>query len=403
MQPPETAVTDLSGDSNSLFNMFITPQDTEINDGMNIEGGNISVNLGQDNNTAIIITIPAPETTSSNQSVDAENMKGNNETTTETSNMKGNNVLLDGSALKGQNDVTDPEMNVLQVNTSVPVNQDGHEDTFSEPENEHYTDKSINVSDVIQDLWKHEAAKNLAYVPIKRLTPGDVYSLGSKKINWDDIDPYSSLEEEEEENELPENQSEDIIEHEHTQEQPQPPSVIGMIYYMRDRSKITERHSSKPLCENRTAVNYSEMDINDDTSSPKRPVKKPRVSATGPSADRINAQNIISLTPGTPNPILSPKQDRRRKRFFQKDPRKLKSAHRKIVTPNLKLEQMENQEDQPQILIVPNDQDTNKIKKSDEDVKPKGVFNTTKHSLVKHKTVRYFKCPICGIHSAEVE
>ena len=146
------------------------------------------------------------------------------------------------------------------------------------------------------------------------------------------------------------------------------------------------------------------MDINDDIPSPKRPVKKPRVSATGPSADRINTQNIISSTPGTPKPILSPEQDRGRKRFFRKDPWKVKPAHRQSNILNLKLEQTENQEDQPlpQPPIVPNDENNNTKKKSDEHVKPKGVFNTTKHGLVKHKTVRYFKCPICGIHKTMV-
>ena len=151
---------------------------------------------------------------------------------TGSSNMKGNNVVPDATAMKGQNTVTDPETKVLQDNTAAAAIQDGHVDIASQPENEDHTDNSLNVSDVIQDLWKQEAAKNLAYMPLKRLTPGDVYSFGSKKINWDDIDPYSGLEEEEEENTLPANQSENNIEQEHTQEQLQLPPIIGTIYYM---------------------------------------------------------------------------------------------------------------------------------------------------------------------------
>ena len=170
--------------------------------------------------------------------------------------------------------------------------------------------------------------------------------------------------------------------------------VIGTIYYMRDRSKKIERHSAKPLRENRRVVNYSEMDIDEDAPSPKRPEKKPRVSLTGPSVDRINAQNIIILTPGTPKPVVSPEQDRLKKRFFRKDLLKVKPAHRKTALTVKNEDQKENLDDQQQPQTEPNDEDKNNENKNnqqktnvDGDVKPKGVFNTTKHSLVKHKTV----------------
>ena len=156
-------------------------------------------------------------------------------------------------------------------------------------------------------------------------------------------------------------------------------------------------------------MNYSEMDIDEDTPSPKRPVKKPRVSLTGPSADRINAQNIINSTPGTPNLVVSLEQDRQKKRFFRKDPLKVKPAHCKTASSVRNEEQKENLDDQQQPQTEPNDEDKSDEEKNDqkktnadEDVKPKGVFNTTKHSLVKHKTVRYFKCPMCGIHKTTV-
>ena len=42
---------------------------------------------------------------------------------------------------------------------------------------------------------------------------------------------------------------------------------------------------------------------------------------------------------------------------------------------------------------------------NDPDVKPqvtpKGKFATTEHSLKKHKPIRYFRCPSCGMHKSE--
>ena len=34
--------------------------------------------------------------------------------------------------------------------------------------------------------------------------------------------------------------------------------------------------------------------------------------------------------------------------------------------------------------------------------KPKGAFKTTKHSLVKRKIPRYFRCPVCYINKTTV-
>ena len=72
MQSQKTGVANQSGNIDSLFTMFITPQDTEINNGMNIEGEKNSEHLEQNNATAIVITIPAPVSTTPNQSVAAE-------------------------------------------------------------------------------------------------------------------------------------------------------------------------------------------------------------------------------------------------------------------------------------------------------------------------------------------
>ena len=84
----------------------------------------------------------------------------------------------------------------------------------------------------------------------------------------------------------------------------------------------------EPLCSTQTKVNYVEMDNNGDPPSPKKPQKKIPVPPSGPSADRVKAQNIIVQTPGIKHPVQSPQIDRGKKQFVRKDPSSVKPPHR---------------------------------------------------------------------------
>ena len=78
---------------------------------------------------------------------------------------------------------------------------------------EHYTSNSedtenlANVSIQIRDLWIQEAAKDLGYVPIKKLSTADIYNLSHGLVDWENIDPYSGLEENTDTQESPSSQS----------------------------------------------------------------------------------------------------------------------------------------------------------------------------------------------------
>ena len=129
------------------------------------------------------------------------------------------------------------------------------------------------------------------------------------------------------------------------------------------------------------------------------------MSASGPSANRIMAQRIISAMPRMPHPVKSPNLDRKVKKFVSKDPNKTKPTQRKKSildnmetdnAPNLPLDEQSDEENK---LLKENNTD---VGQDTDKGNPKEKFSTTKHVLVKHKLVRYFKCPVCDIHKTVV-
>ena len=123
-----------------------------------------------------------------------------------------------------------------------PEPSDGFNDKDNSTDNDDEGENTLDTSDKINNIWKEHAAKDMGYVPLKRLTAGDIYSLKHGPVNWDDIDPYSGLEEEiyTEDAELDPDPSNKIKSELNT-------DIIGTIYFMRERKPKPDRHSTRPL------------------------------------------------------------------------------------------------------------------------------------------------------------
>ena len=206
----------------------------------------------------------------------------------------------------------------LDIDTAVADNDAPGMDKNSSDDETSERDSSVDVSKTINDMWKAQTKKNNLYLALARLSRRDIYNL-LHKPNWDAIDPYSSLEEEFSDplNKLTKDPT--------SAEEDNKP-VIRTIYFMRDQKAKNEQYSNRPLGSTRKSVNYVNLDDNSDESSPKSPVKKPKVSLD-PSADRIASKHIICATPGTPMSLQSPDADRSQRRFTRKDPSTAKPVH----------------------------------------------------------------------------
>ena len=242
-------------------------------------------------------------------------MKGHNAPDTMNEIVKGHNVSVNTNEnLKGDNEI-------------VPSGSGSYEDKHNTSKTKSEADVSTGsasstASTKVRNIWIDHAKKDLGYMALKLLSRRDVYDLSHKAPDWDNIDPYSSIDEVFSEDSDPNtNASGEKSEISDTE------PVIGTIYYMCECKKKMERCSSRPLRSTRNVVNYANLDDNSDEDSPKRINKKPKVSS-GPSSDRIAAQNIIKSTPGTPMPIISPEKDRSGCKFRTKDPSKSKRTNR---------------------------------------------------------------------------
>ena len=220
-------------------------------------------------------------------------------------------------------------------------------------------------------------------MPLVKMTESDIKQFQPKEPS---IDPYSSLED----------IGDTSINEELVEGEPQPELILEKQnsdidtdqttqYYMREHKTLRQRTSMKPLRENRTPVNYADMIGSDqDSSSPKRPKKHPRVSSA-PSSSRMAAQDEIhrrNLPKGKPSTPVVPAC-----KFTTKDPSHSIPVHQR----NLKVEPPS---DLDTVMPIPDEHD----EPEEEPVTPKGSFATENHGLKKYKPDRWFKCPICGIH-----
>ena len=377
-------------DSSFLFNLYITPPGNGNTNDVNIAGQNAPNSVNHDHGYSLPQN---DQLVTSDTNKPAEIAKGDNLIQNEANIMKGQNdavpVITD---MEGQNQQQNNlEPNVNASNSELNLKETSEDNTICD-ESDVNSQDGMNVSNTIQELWKSEALKNNSYVPLKRMSRLDIYDMTRKQVDWDNIDPYSSLEEETGDSfkEMNRQTSDEAI-----SEKDEKP-VIGTIYLLRERCKKTVRHSTHPQRSTRVDMDYSKMDLVSDTDSPKRRKRKPPVPSY-PSADRQAAQKLISGTKGEPMPFQSPETDRKR-RFYTKNPERAKPTHRRstIRTRSKSAQDIDTIDDNtdettPPPMPVPSDP-----------VKSKGTFNTTSHVLAKHTTIRYFKCPVCGMHKTTI-
>ena len=219
-------------------------------------------------------------------------------------------------------------------------------------------------------------------------------------VDWENIDPYSSLGENNDTQDSPSSHSDtkDLPIPDPQQATETNSSIIGTVYFMQERKTV--RHSTKPLRANRNLVNYSQMDCTTDSSSPKQPKKKPAVPSE-PSAARISVQQIISNTPGPSKPSPAPANPSNQKRFNRKDPSQVKPVQRNSHKRQEDYMDADTKDAPDPSTIEPQPtpapQPVNNPKP-----KPEGAFKSTSHSLVKQKLPLYFHCPVCHIHKTMV-
>ena len=295
-------------------------------------------------------------------------------------NATSNRENTDGLSTKGQNSDQDTPDNTKRQN-ALTSHTTPESDLLSNEDN----DKVVDVSNQIKELWAQEAAKDLGYVPLKKLTTADIISLRHGRVDWENIDPYSSLEEESEKLDTSQSQSgsKDLVIPKQEQPTDNKDNIIGTVYFMRERKTL--RHSTKPLRQNRNIVNYSQMDRTSDSCSPRQLKKKPAVPSA-PSAARISAQWIISATPAQGNqiPPVPVTALAKPKRFARKDLSKSKPIQCKPNTNQDNYMEADT-EDAPDPLLA--DSQPTQPSQLTGTSKPnlKGAFKTTKHSLVKRK------------------
>ena len=135
---------------------------------------------------------------------------------------------------------------------------------------------SVKVHNQVLDLWLYEAETRKTYVSVPKMSDEDVKKwtdLESLKPSWQDLDPYSSLEE--------------IF----SDDDNKKPDIDTPSYNMRERKPINI--SSRPQ-RNRKDINYVDLcDDNTDPPSPKR-AKRHFNSLREPSTSRIATQSKIT-------------------------------------------------------------------------------------------------------------
>ena len=139
--------------------------------------------------------------------------------------------------------------------------------TSEEDEDKPVEPSPKNVVTQINESWIKSVQKRKYFVPLKKLTKSDIFSINRGPINRDAIDPYSSLEEEN-------------VERVTDGGNYTPDTDPTRRYSLRGRKTVSPVcHSNKPLRGNRTVVNYSSLlnDSETEPPSPKREKPKPSV------------------------------------------------------------------------------------------------------------------------------
>ena len=146
-------------------------------------------------------------------------------------------------------------------------------------------DSVQNPEHYISDPWKKDAIKRTWSIPVPKLNKQSLYDLSHPAPNWDAMDPYSGIEDE---------QTDDADDDTKTKQIPEKTTN----YHLHDRATNPSyhRHSSH----RKRPVKYFEQESDSDSDSdydPKpKPVRTPNIGLRNPTASRIRAQSLITAS-----------------------------------------------------------------------------------------------------------
>ena len=161
---------------------------------------------------------------------------------------------------------------------------------------------------LVENLWRTEVFNRKYSVPLNKLNKREIYDLSHPPPNWDNIEPYSGLEEYSENEFNDSNTANDNNELSETSGDP--PNIESNCepYHMRTCQKTspTRRKSSQG---NSCMVSYAESDShssNSDYEPQSRPVRNSNVGLREPTKSRLRAQRLISASNAEKHPDTFP-------------------------------------------------------------------------------------------------
>ena len=157
---------------------------------------------------------------------------------------------------------------------------------------------------LVEELWRSEALNRKYSVPLNRLNKREIYDLSHPPPNWDNIDPYSGLEEHSEDD--INNSKISNVNDKHND--PPKTEFAREPYHMRTRQKTTTslRKSDRG---NSCIVKYADSNSHSSDSDYEpcsRPVRNSNVSLRELTQSRLRAQRLISASNAEKHPDIFP-------------------------------------------------------------------------------------------------
>ena len=164
------------------------------------------------------------------------------------------------------------------------------------PTTETYVKKSSATAPIplVEEMWRTEALTRKYSVPLNKLNKREIYDLSHPPPDWDNIDPYSGLEDHsDDENNNPKKTN---VDKEHIDS---PKTEFAREPYHMRTCQIPQPSSRKSGHENSRIVSYAESDLhssNSDYEPHTRPVRNSNVGLREPTQSRLRAQRLISAS-----------------------------------------------------------------------------------------------------------
>ena len=246
----------------------------------------------------------------------------------------------------------------------------------------------LKINTIVKDLWMQQAITKKYSVPIKKLTETEIASWkpSSRANTWEDIDPYSGLEDVSSSSES-EHPSEKVTESTSSTES-DASNIRWRLCTRKPVRHITGRPTRKASC----SINYKDLLHEDISQMTKKPKKHP-TALSGPSESRITARGKHTKPPSRthiipvkrpvkvemPEPIPDPQNS---------DPPTGTSNN---THPDADVVDSSDDNIPLNELCTKQETDTTTAEKT---VK-KRVFVTCRVGIIKHRRKQTCKCPIC--------